>query len=108
MSRQKDEKLNRLIRVIPEGVAIPSTWLTANGYSPQLVQKYVQSDWLTRLGSRVYSRPGHPVTWEGVILGLQRLGGFQLHLGGVSALNRQGLAHYLSLGGDAAVHVWTQ
>lgn len=108
MSRQKDEKLNRLICVIPEGVAVPSTWLTANGYSPQLAQKYVQSGWLIRLGSRVYARPSYPVTWEGVILGLQRLGGFQLHLGGVSALNRQGLAHYLSLSGDAAVHVWTQ
>lgn len=108
MSKQKDDKLNRLIRVIPEGVAVPSTWLTANGYSPQLVRKYVQSGWLIRLGSRVYARPGFPVSWEGIILGLQRLGGFQLHLGGVSALNRQGLAHYLSLGGDAAVHVWTQ
>ncbi len=108
MSKQKDDKLNRLIRVIPEGVAVPSTWLTANGYSPQLVRKYVQSGWLIRLGSRVYARPGFPVTWEGIILGLQRLGGFQLHLGGVSALNRQGLAHYLSLGGDAAVHAWTQ
>ncbi|MCP5122332.1 MAG: type IV toxin-antitoxin system AbiEi family antitoxin domain-containing protein [Pseudomonadales bacterium] len=100
--------MNKLMRMIPEGVAVPSTWLTANGFSPQLVRKYLQSEWLTRLGSRVYARPGHPVTWEGVILGLQRLGGIQLHLGGVSALNRQGLAHYLSLGGDAAVHLWTQ
>jgi len=108
MDIRNDKKLNQLVRVIPEGVAVPSTWLTANGYSPQLVQKYVKSGWLKRLGSRVYARPGHPVTWEGVILGLQRLGEFQLHLGGVSALNRQGLAHYLSLGGDVAVHVWTQ
>lgn len=82
MGIRKDNKLNELMRVILEGVAVPSTWLTANGYSPQLVRKYLQSDWLTRLGSRVYARPGHPVTWEGVILGLQRLGGFQLHLGG--------------------------
>lgn len=106
MSVRKDEKLNQLIRVIPEGVAVPSTWLTAHGYTPQLVQKYLQSGWLTRLGSRVYSRPGQPVAWEGVMLGLQRLGGFQLHLGGVSALNRQGLAHYLPLGDSAVVHAW--
>ena len=108
MNIRKDKKLNQMIRAIPEGVAVPSTWLSENGYSPQLVRKYVQSGWLTHLGSRVYARPGQPVNWEGVILGLQRLGKLQLHLGGVSALNRQGLAHYLSLSGDAAVNVWGQ
>ncbi|MEW8474183.1 MAG: type IV toxin-antitoxin system AbiEi family antitoxin domain-containing protein [Candidatus Thiodiazotropha endolucinida] len=106
MGIRKDEKLNRLQQLIPEGVAIPSTWLSANGYTPQLVRKYVQSGWLKALGSRVYARPGEPVTWEGVVLGLQRLGQLQLHVGGVTALNQQGLAHYLSLSGDATVHVW--
>ena len=70
MGIQKAKKLNRLQRLIPEGVAVPSTWLSANGYSPQLVRKYVQSGWLKALGSRVYARPGEIVTWEGVMLGL--------------------------------------
>lgn len=108
MGIQKKEKLNLLQRLIPEGVAIPSTWLSANGYTPQLVRKYVQSGWLMTLGSRVYARPGESVTWEGVILGLQRLGRLKLHIGGATALNRQGLAHYLPLGGDTTVHVWGQ
>lgn len=108
MSIQRDEKLNRLQRLVPEGVAIPSTWLTSNGYSPQLVARYVRSGWLEPLGKRVYARPGAPMTWEGVMLGLQRLGGLPWHLGGVTALNRQGLAHYLSLEGDATIHVWGQ
>ncbi|WP_235615349.1 type IV toxin-antitoxin system AbiEi family antitoxin domain-containing protein [Candidatus Thiodiazotropha endoloripes] len=106
MGIRKDEKLNRLQQLIPEGVAVPSSWLSANGYTPQLVRKYVLSGWLNSLGSRVYARPGEPVTWEGVVLGLQKLGQLRLHIGGVTALNRQGLAHYLSLSGDANVHVW--
>lgn len=106
MGVRKDDKLNQLQRLIPEGVAVPSTWLTANGYTPQLVRKYVQSGWLRALGRGVYARPGESVTWEGVMLGLQRLGKLQLHMGGVTSLNLQGLAHYLSLGGDTAVHVW--
>lgn len=108
MGIRKDEKLNQLQQLIPEGVAIPSTWLTPNGYTPQLVRKYVQSGWLNALGSRAYARPGEAVTWEGVMLGLQRLGKLQLHVGGVTSLNRQGLAHYLSLSGDAVVHIWGQ
>ena len=102
MGIRKDEKLKWLQQQIPEGVAIPSTWLSANGYNPQLVRKYVQSGWLNAVGSRVYARPGEPVTWEGVVLGLQKLAQLRLHIGGVSALNRQGLAHYLSLSGDAS------
>jgi hypothetical protein len=108
MGIRNNDKLNTLQQLIPEGIAVPSTWLTANGYSPQLVRKYVQSGWLKALGSRVYARPGEPVTWEGVIVGLQRLGRLQLYIGGITSLNRQGLAHYLSLGGDATVHVWGQ
>ncbi|MEW8693613.1 MAG: type IV toxin-antitoxin system AbiEi family antitoxin domain-containing protein [Candidatus Thiodiazotropha endolucinida] len=106
MGIRKDDKLNQLQRLIPEGVAVPSTWLSANGYTPQLVRKYVQSGWLKALGSRVYARPGESVNWEGMVLGLQKLGQLQLHIGGVTSLNRQGLAHYLSLSGDATVHVW--
>ncbi len=30
----------------------------------------------------------------------------QFHVGGVSALNRQGFAHYLPLGGENIIHVW--
>jgi hypothetical protein len=108
MGIRKDEKLNQLQQLIPEGVAVPSTWLSANGYTPQLVRKYVQSGWLKALGSRVYARPGEAVSWEGVLLGLQRLGLLQLHVGGVTSLNRQGFAHYLSLSGEATVHVWGQ
>lgn len=108
MSIRKADKLNWLQGAVPEGVAVPSTWLTANGYSPQLVRKYVQSGWLLALGNRAYVRPGVPIGWEGVLLGLQRLGEFKLHLGGVSALSRQGLAHYLPLSGECLIRVWGQ
>lgn len=106
MSIGTSDKLNHLQRTVPEGIAIPSTWFAANNYSPQLVRKYVQSRWLQKLGSRVYARPGTRVDWEGVLLGLQRLGNVKLHLGGLSALNKQGLAHHLPLGSESTIHIW--
>jgi hypothetical protein len=54
----------------------------------------------------VYARPQGSVTWEGVVLGMQRLASLQFHVGGVSALNRQGFAHYLPLGGENTIHLW--
>ena len=105
MGLQKGIGLNQLIRLLPEGVAAPSSWLAANGYSRQLVRKYVLSGWLTPLGHGAYARTGQPVGWEGVLLGLQRLGNLPCHVGGLAALNRQGAAHFLPLGGEQRIQV---
>lgn len=106
MGVQKYSKLNSLLDLLPEGVAAPSHWLAEQGYSRQLVHKYVQGNWLKPLGRGGYARAHGTVTWEGVVLGMQRLAGLRFHLGGVSALNRQGSAHYLPLGGENAIHLW--
>lgn len=105
MSLQKGIGIKQLTRLLPEGVAVPSTWLASNGYSRQLVRKYVISGWLEPLCRGAYTRPGHPVGWEGVLLGLYRFGGVSCHVGGLSALNRQGMAQYLPLGGEHRIQV---
>ncbi len=106
MGLRNKDKLNSLLEHLPEGVAAPSCWLVKQGYSRQLVRKYVQGNWLQALGQGVYARPQGAVTWVGVVLGMQRLAVLQFHVGGVTALNRQGFAHYLPLGGENIVHVW--
>lgn len=105
MGLQNEIGINKLIRLLPESVAAPSGWLAANGYSRQLVRKYVLGGWLTQLGHGVYARAGQPVSWEGVLLGLQRLGNVPCHIGGLTALNRQGAAHFLPLGGEQDIRV---
>lgn len=92
--------------MLPEGVAAPSSWLEAKGFPRQLVRRYVLSGRLKPLGHGVYAKPSSPVLWEGVLLGLQRLAELPFHVGGISALNRLGFAHYLPLGGEQEVHVW--
>ncbi len=99
--------LNRLLKELPEGVAVPSAWLSEQGISPQLVRKYVASGWLTALAHGAYARPALPVDWQGVVLALQRLAHQPIHVGGLSALNLQGLAHYLPLGGEPRIHLWS-
>jgi len=94
------------MRLLPEGVAAPSAWLDSQGFSRQLVRKYVHSGWLNPLARGVFTRPTQPLDSDGVLLGLQRLAGAPIHLGGVSALNRLGHAHYLPLGGEIELHLW--
>lgn len=104
MSLPKDHKPSTLLQQLPEGVAAPSTWFETQGYSRQLLYKYVQSGWLVKLGRGVYMRPGTKLNWQGVGLGLQHLAHAPFHLGGITALNRQGYAHYLPLGGESTLH----
>ena len=111
MDLQNSNKLNRLLDLLPEGVAVPAHWLTERGYSRQLVRKYVQSNWLMSLGRGVYARPQTPVNWKGLLLGMQHFSGLAFHVGGISALNLQGYAHYLPLGNDNmgggnVIHLW--
>ena len=93
MSLQKDKKLNYLFSLLPEGVAVPSQWLLEQGYSRQLVRKYVQSNWLVPLGRAVYARPEVAVKWQGLVLGMQHVAQLPFHVGAVSALNLQGYSH---------------
>jgi hypothetical protein len=104
MSLRKADKLSILLQQLPEGVAAPSTWFEEQGYSRQLLYKYVQSGWLVKLGRGVYLRPGTKLDWQGVGLGLQHLAHAPFHLGGITALNQQGYAHYLPLGGEPTLH----
>ncbi len=118
MGLHKDNKLNKLHDLLPEGVAVPSKWLAQQGYSRQLVRKYVQSQWLQPLGRGVYARPQAELNWQGLVLGMQHFAHSPFHVGGVSALNLQGYAHYLPLGGDdkgesnkvssETIHLWGQ
>lgn len=103
--------LQQLQRDLPAGVVAPSRWLSSLGISPQLARKYVANGWLVSLAYGAYARHGRTdsslpvVDWQGVMLGLQRLEQQAVHVGGVSALNMQGLAHYLPLGGRDAYSV---
>jgi hypothetical protein len=106
MGLQNDSKLHTLAQILPEGVAAPSSWLASQGFSRQLVRKYVQSGWLKPLARGVFARPTQLIDANGLILGLQRFAGAPFHVGGISALHRLGHVHYLPLGGEAAIHLW--
>ncbi len=108
MSVENDDKLNRLHTELPEGVAAPSGWLNKLGITSQLINRYLKSGRLVRLGHRAYARPGVPVQGVGVLLGLHRLAGVPCHLSGMVALSLQGYSHFLPLSGGPAWNVTTK
>jgi Transcriptional regulator, AbiEi antitoxin, Type IV TA system/Transcriptional regulator, AbiEi antitoxin N-terminal domain len=104
---QKQYKLNRLQRSLPEGLIADAAWLEKNGYSRALRNKYVGRGWLDQVARSVYRRPApalqgaarqESLRWQSVVVSLQTLLGRPYTVGGRTALELQGLAHYLPVG----------
>jgi transcriptional regulator with AbiEi antitoxin domain of type IV toxin-antitoxin system len=95
MIRQKDRPLNRLERELPEGVLVDAAWLKRRGYSRQLLSHYVHTGWLEQPARGVYRRPRGSLTWQQVVISVQAFLGVALAVGGRTALDLHGYAHYL-------------
>ncbi len=96
MAVQTGKKLNHLLHDIPEGLFVDSAWLEERGYSRSLRNQYVHAGWLERPAGKLFRRPGEKLRWEQVVLSLQNLLGIPFIVGGRTALELQGFAHYLS------------
>jgi hypothetical protein len=95
MTKQRHKKLNWLERHFPEGLLADSHWLTEHGYSTSLRSHYVAAGWLEQPSRGVYRRPRGSLSWQQVVISLQGLLGYPLLVGGRTALELQGYAHYL-------------
>lgn len=95
MREQKTGKLKQLGHLLPEALLIDAAWLSAHGYSTSLRSKYVASGWLEQPARRVYRRLRGNLGWQQVAVSLQTLLGYRLTIGGRTALELQGYAHYL-------------
>lgn len=72
-----------------------AAWLGRHGYTANLLRKYEASGWLIQPTRRVYVRPRGALTWQHIVVSLQTLLRHNLVVGGRTALELQGYAHYL-------------
>jgi len=105
MTMRKHDKLNQLDRDLPEGLLVDAAWLSAKGYSTALRSQYVTAGRLQQPAGRVYRRPRGALSWQQAVLSLQLLLQHRLVVGGRTALELQGYAHYLS-SGPSEVHLY--
>ena len=113
MNHPRTQRLKPLLDTVPPGFVVDTPWLTARGIDPKSIHDYVARGWLQRLVRGVYRRPapqGAPGSdgefWAILLLSLQRLMNYTVHLGGDSALDLAGHAHYLNLGGTRRVRFY--
>jgi len=95
-------------------LVVDAGWLEKNGYSGALRKKYATRGWLDCVARGVYRRPASQiatesekvVSWESVVISLQMLLKKHFVVGGRTALDLQGFAHYLSAAPQREVHLY--
>jgi len=95
MTIQISNKLNSLAQQLPEGLLVDAAWLEKEGYSRALRHQYVGANWLEQPARSVFRRPRGQLGWEQVVISLQMLLKYPISVGGRTALELGGYAHYL-------------
>ena len=90
-------KINKLLQKSPQGTVILASWLYDNGYSYDLQQRYLKSQWLEAVGRGAFKRTGDKINIFGALYALQSQAGKKIHVGGLSSLSIQGFAHYVKM-----------
>lgn len=113
MTRHTSGLLKQLLGSVPEGFLVDSKWLTSRGFSRQLLHQYVEQGWLERAVQGVYRKPtalsmslGAGGDWLVPLLSAQWMG-YPVHVGGPTALQLLGHAHYLQLGAESVAYLYS-
>jgi hypothetical protein len=95
MATETRTKINRLINQWTIGTPSAASHLAKEGFSQDLLVKYKNSGWLESFGRGAYIRTGDKVDWQGALYTLQTQLALPVHVGGKTALQLKGYAHYL-------------
>jgi len=82
---------------LPRGSVLLPSGLLSQGYSYELQQVYRKSGWLKSIAKGAMIKSGDPLILTGALSALQNVENLNIHIGGRSALDLQGLAHYLQI-----------
>ncbi|MET3730520.1 type IV toxin-antitoxin system AbiEi family antitoxin [Moheibacter stercoris] len=97
MSSLNPTKINYLLQQVPVGVAMASSWLSKQGYSPDLIRSYRKSQWLESLGNGAVKRISDEVDYLGAVYCLQKQLEQSVYPAAKTALILQGRSHYLEM-----------
>lgn len=95
MNLQKITKLNLLLQKWPKGSVFTNYWLERCGVSRQLKRCYEEYSWVKSIGSGAVIRVGDKIDWYGGLYALQYQLNKAIHVGGKTALEMQGLRHFV-------------
>lgn len=106
MSTEKKTKINKLINNWPHGTVMTQVYLTGKGYNANLMRRYRMSQWVRSVGSGAYAIYDDKIDWQGALYTLQQQLNMEVHVGGRSAIELLGAAHYARFN-EGAIYLYT-
>ncbi len=94
-----------LLEKIPDGLIVSRQKIKEMGFNKPVIDYFLRSGQLTPISHGLYRRPGPPLKWEHFVYSAVQLG-HDIHVGGRSALDLLGFAHYLPLNGIQHIHLY--
>lgn len=95
-----------LYEIMPEGLITTHKWLMENNLTRHAIDNLVKSNQLESISKGVYVRNISKISWQSVVFSLQSILKTDLVIGGLTALEIQGLSHYLSLSENKIVYLF--
>jgi hypothetical protein len=99
--------MDDLKKLIPMGEATSRSTLLKAGIKSYTLDNYLRSGKLKLLTKGVYCWKEHLPNWQGLVASLSRLTEQKILVGGITALELQGYAHYLNVNADQHVHLYS-
>lgn len=90
-------RLNQALNNWNKGELHSLAWLSKFGISPRVANKYYARGSLNKVAPGIFSRPHDQITWHSVVGALQNDLSLPIHVSGKSALELQGVGHYIPL-----------
>ncbi len=106
MTGQLGTKINKILKIWPPGTVAATSWLESHGVYHQLASDYQRSAWIKRIGHGAFIRDGDQVEWQGALYAIQKHLKLPVHAAAKTALELQGITHFVSSGPDKTVHLF--
>jgi hypothetical protein len=87
-------KINKLMKMWQPGMVFTSSFLKSQDIDYDQQLNYKKSGWLESIGFGAFKKEGDLIKWAGGLYALQKQLNLKIHLGGKSALIKQGYSHY--------------
>lgn len=97
-----------LDKLLPYGRIVTKKCLLSQGMGRHSIDNALKSKKLKSLATGVYARVGAPISWWDVVNSLQKNSEQSIHVGGLTAIELQGFAHYLTNSTTKTVHLYSE
>jgi len=101
-------QIRQLIRqLVQDNLIVSRKWLLTKGVNEHTVDNLVKAGHLDIVIRGVYKSSLIKLSWQNIVYSLKQIFGYNVIVGGLSALELQGFAHYLSLNPQKKIHLYS-